>query len=507
MLLLPPPSQKFSKFNLKLWVERVKSFYAYSQSKRGKYAIAAFVDFILILFILVNVRQPAQRLISPFVNSFNSFYSQATNHSTKESFAFVPGLAQNKFSDIDLEGLTDLSFFDVPLTDEGEINTDSRGYASFTSDETAELFERARYNKTKIFMTLSAFDEERVGLVLNDKSIQERLADQAIEQINQHNINGITIDFELPNGEGKGYQKRFTDFVTLITNRIHASLPEAQVAVAIPSSFSNNQSIYNKEELAKSSDKVFLIASDFIVPEVKNTTTINPVYGFSEKDYFQSVSNLLGNIFNKVPQNRLVMERAWYGNGDKYPLYVPNTAAPEEERRESQGVNLDASTIDYLVSGVPQKGREAARRNIPLIAKALNEEGILDSNVLAYALATIEHETDETFEPLEEIQGRVSARRLGYEGGMNYFGRGFIQLTHLRNYRNVGERIGMGDKLAKNPELAGTPEIAAKILAAFFKDNNVANLASQGSFVAARRPINPDYNGYSVASLAYKYVE
>jgi hypothetical protein len=168
---------------------------------------------------------------------------------------------------------------------------------------------------------------------------------------------------------------------------------------------------------------------------------------------------------------------------------------------------LDSEKVDRLVSEVPSKAREAARRNIPLIGKALEEEGILDSNVLSYALATIEHETDATFEPLHEIQGRFSARRLGYEGGTNYFGRGFIQLTHLRNYRMVGERIGMGDQLARNPELASNPEVSAKILAAFFKDNNVANLASRGQFIAARRPVNPDYNGYKVASLAWKYGE
>src|SRR5207244_2761453 len=102
----------------------------------------------------------------------------------------------------------------------------------------------------------------------------------------------------------------------------------------------------------------------------------------------------------------------------------------------------------------PVSSQQAAQKNLPLIAKALEEEHILTPNVLAYALATIEHETAGTFEPIDEIKGRKSARRLGYEGGTNYFGRGFIQLTHLRNYKKVGERIGMGDDLVKNPTLA-----------------------------------------------------
>ncbi|HLY65020.1 MAG TPA: glycoside hydrolase family 19 protein, partial [Chloroflexota bacterium] len=121
------------------------------------------------------------------------------------------------------------------------------------------------------------------------------------------------------------------------------------------------------------------------------------------------------------------------------------------------------------------------------------------------ALATIEHETAFTFQPLAEIEGNMSARRLGYEGGMDYFGRGFIQLTHLRNYETMGRRIGIGDELVRHPELASDPQIAAKVLAAFFRDNNVAALAGSGQFVAARAPVNPDNSGWAIATLAAKY--
>lgn len=487
-LLPPPPKEKFLS------------------SKRSKYKLAALVDFILIILIIIFGRQPAERfLISPLSSSLHSVYNSVIHKTTAESFAFIPGLAQNKFSDIDLAGLTQLSFFDVPLTEEGGINFDSRGYASFNSDEALELFDRARFQHVKIFLTLSAWDKDIIENLLDSQDAQKKLAIEAIEEIKKSNIDGITIDFEYPGGGGSNYQQKFSQFITRFTNQLHISDSKIQVAVAIPSSLAKNQSIYHMESLSVGSDRIFLIASDFIVPEAKNSSPSNPIYGFSENDYWTRISNLLGDISKNIPSKKLVMERAWYGNGDNYPLYIPNSQIPQDEQEQASSVMLDQESVEKLISGVPEKGKDGARKSIPLIAKALEKEGILDSNVLAYALATIEHETDETFEPLEEIGGRVSARRLGYEGGMNYFGRGYIQLTHLRNYKMIGERIGMGDKLVKNPELAGTPEIAAAILAAFFKDNNVANLASEGNFIAARRPINPDLNGRSVARLAYKY--
>ena len=483
-----------------------QEFQDFSNSKRKQYLVAAILDFVLILVILIGGADSAKRLmtplVSPLVNSVAAVFSQTV---IGDSFAFIPGGSHNKYEDIDLNNLTALSFFDVPLNEEGDINFDSRGYRSFISEATLELFERARQKNVKIFLTLTAWEEDIIKNLLNSKDAQLKLADQISEEITSSGIDGITIDFEYPKGQGKSYQKKFTEFIGNLTDRVHKSNPNAKVAVAVPSSLSKNSSIYHPSDLSKKADQIFLIASDFIVPEVKNSSPLSPVYGFSEKEYWSTLSNLLGELLTKIATPKLVMERAWYGNGHNYPLYTPKDPAPEEEDKKASLVNLDSETIDRLVDGVPDKGKVGARISIPLIAKALEKEGILDSNVLAYALATIEHETDETFEPLEEIQGRFSARRLGYEGGMNYFGRGFIQLTHLRNYKMVGERIGLGESLVKHPELASDPVIAAKILAAFFKDNNVANLASTGNFIAARRPVNPDRNGRNIAWMAQKY--
>lgn len=145
-----------------------------------------------------------------------------------------------------------------------------------------------------------------------------------------------------------------------------------------------------------------------------------------------------------------------------------------------------------------------------LISKALEAEGILTPEVLAYALATIEHETGGTMEPVREgfsdAVGRSEAIKRGYGGGADYYGRGYIQLTHDYNYAEIGERIGMGDELLKNPDLALQPETSAKILAAFFKDRGVAQKVMAGDLVGARRPINPDDKGPSIANRAKVYL-
>lgn len=93
-----------------------------------------------------------------------------------------------------------------------------------------------------------------------------------------------------------------------------------------------------------------------------------------------------------------------------------------------------------------------------------------DVRHVAYALATIKHETGDTFEPITEWGGRkyfdkydtgTLARRLGNTpekdgDGYKYRGRGYVQLTGRENY----ERFG----IENDPEKALEPQTAFEIM-------------------------------------------
>lgn len=149
-----------------------------------------------------------------------------------------------------------------------------------------------------------------------------------------------------------------------------------------------------------------------------------------------------------------------------------------------------------------------------ILFNALKGEGINDPKALAYALATVQHETADTNEPINEYGGDDYFTNM-YEGradlgntqpgdGAKYHGRGYIQLTGRYNYRAMGERIGVD--LENNPDLALQPDIAAKILAAFMKDRGVADLASKGDFIAARGPVNGTDQAEKIAQLAQQWL-
>lgn len=119
-------------------------------------------------------------------------------------------------------------------------------------------------------------------------------------------------------------------------------------------------------------------------------------------------------------------------------------------------------------------GRSAANpltreQTIDLIVKTCLDQGVTDQRQIAYVLATTEHESGNFAKPEEDF-GRQQAVARGYQGGENYFGRGYAHLTHRDSYQKLGQAIGRGDDLMNDPALAADPEIAAKVMVVGMRD-------------------------------------
>ncbi|MCW5959282.1 MAG: hypothetical protein KIS76_03915 [Pyrinomonadaceae bacterium] len=102
-----------------------------------------------------------------------------------------------------------------------------------------------------------------------------------------------------------------------------------------------------------------------------------------------------------------------------------------------------------------------------LIEKFERSRGWTDIRHIAYALATIAHETAWTFKPIREYRSRAGTKARANQDRYwlsGYYGRGYVQLTWQRNYRKAGKDLGID--LDKNPDLALEPEHAFAIMTA-----------------------------------------
>lgn len=162
-----------------------------------------------------------------------------------------------------------------------------------------------------------------------------------------------------------------------------------------------------------------------------------------------------------------------------------------------------------LIADILQCRIEEPEKYLPGVLAALQEENILNRPTLIAAIATIGVET-EGFQPIEEY-GDDAYFTENYEGrddlgntepgdGARYHGRGFIQITGRANYRDYGEKIGIGSQLEDNPDLALDPIISAKVLARYFSDRDIPASAAAGDWQQVRIAVNGGLNGWDVFS-------
>ena len=149
---------------------------------------------------------------------------------------------------------------------------------------------------------------------------------------------------------------------------------------------------------------------------------------------------------------------------------------------------------------------------------AFEQDGGLSIQEMAYMLATAYHETAATMLPIEEY-GRGRGRKYGqnididgsrYKGLPHiYYGRGYVQLTWLTNYKRAGDKICVD--LVNHPELALNPTYAAQIMIAgmregWFTGKKLSDyISAKADYVGARRIINGTDKAQLIAGYARQF--
>jgi hypothetical protein len=129
---------------------------------------------------------------------------------------------------------------------------------------------------------------------------------------------------------------------------------------------------------------------------------------------------------------------------------------------------------------------------------------------IAYAFATIFHETAGTFEPIKEFRNRAGSKgRANQDRYWNtgFYGRGYVQLTWKKNYELASKQLGFD--FVSDPDLVMRPKLAFLILSdgmdeGWFTGKKLSDYftPNKKDYINARRIINGTDKAALIATYA-----
>jgi len=170
-----------------------------------------------------------------------------------------------------------------------------------------------------------------------------------------------------------------------------------------------------------------------------------------------------------------------------------------------KAVDRVAKSID---DGAMQVSSSEAKDDVERIMAEMQKQGINCPAQAAYILATAQREST-----MGTNMSEFKDTAYQSSGGTQYYGRGYVQLTHKENYAKATQYLksqGMDVDLVANPELASRKDIAAKLLVHGMKNgmftgrrlNEYINCNGRVDFSNARDIVNPKEGGENRASIA-----
>ena len=156
-------------------------------------------------------------------------------------------------------------------------------------------------------------------------------------------------------------------------------------------------------------------------------------------------------------------------------------------------------------------GRDYTTRagTVAAIESECIRQGLMLRTQIAYVLATVEHETNNTFKPVREAYWLPESWRRKNLRYYPYYGRGFVQLTWDFNYDRYGEILGI--PLLREPDRAMEPAIANFILVhgckyGVFTGKKLTDYVAKGKtdVIGARRVINGTDKAAKIAAIAVR---
>lgn len=288
------------------------------------YIVSLVVNMLLIVFMTAIGPVVGQRnaaLLSPV----GSLQPLNITKSIKEVFGFAPFWTFDELDKVDLDILTTVSYFGVPVLADGSLDKTDQGYITFKSNKATQFFAKAHQHGTRVVLTLTQMNDSPILALMDNPDAQKQTIAQSVDEVSKRGIDGINIDMEYGGDPGQDYRDRYTKFVSDLTLAMHTSNPHAKVTVSVYAGSMKEPKIYDISKLAQQSDGIFMMAYDFANVGADQAIPTAPLYGAKEGQYWYDVSSAVNDFLAVMPADKLILGVPWYGYN--YAVYEPGVKA------------------------------------------------------------------------------------------------------------------------------------------------------------------------------------
>jgi|LakMenEpi03Aug12_release.lakeMendotaPanAssembly.Ray.scaffolds.fasta_scaffold354786_3 predicted chitinase len=220
----------------------------------------------------------------------------------------------------------------------------------------------------------------------------------------------------------------------------------------------------------------------FVITE-QEKKQIRGLYNLDEQmssDFFNSLLSMFGgkNIFGKSDSGTTSSDDSDTKDDD---VRVENGKVKIVGNFDSEQLK----NINYLIDEMNNQGITDPYAQIGILSVINKESGFVPKNEFSYSKTSnqrlrklfgkrLSKYSDSELNSLKSDDRKffnvIYAKTVGNQGGddgYRYRGRGFNQLTGIKNYERYSNLIGMGNKLVEDPDLVNDTKIAAKIAIVF----------------------------------------
>ncbi len=257
----------------------------------------------------------------------------------KETFGYLPYWMVENLDSIDIRTITTLSYFGLEVNADGQIangvQKDSFDpYYIWQNDiRLKNYLDRARKNKTKIFLTFKSFNNEAIKKIVTSQSSSQRFLETVLYQVNSHNLDGVNIDFEYDGGLEKEIRDKFSILMSSLNDALKSQNPNTALNISVYVTAATISQLWDIPYLASHSDNIVIMGYDFFTPKSSSAGPIAPLSGYSN-----SLSGLINNFLEQVSADKIILA---------VPYYAYDWTTENHNKNAKAVLGINASILSY----------------------------------------------------------------------------------------------------------------------------------------------------------------